>query len=297
MPQGKNNLKAELTKGLQQLLNTLLSSPTIQLLLKRLPQNAAKLDPFGRDEEFMELVRPLFQFLYAHYFRVDVVGAEHLPQKGRGMIVANHSGTLPYDGAMLHLAVFNEHSQARLIRFLVDDFVYDLPVIGAAVRRLGGMRASPENATQLLKAGQMIAVFPEGIKGIGKLYEQKYQLQRFGRGGFVRLAMQTKTSIIPTAIIGAEETHPLIGKSETFAKGLGLPYIPITPTFPCLGPLGMIPLPTKWKIVFGKPISFARSKPSDAHREKLVARKTEEIRSVIQQTINHELKKRTSIWY
>ena len=254
-------------------------------------------DSFGRDEALVEVIRPLFQFLYYHYFRVSVNGMAHLPLRGRAMIVANHSGTLPFDGAMMALAVFNEHRTNRPVRFLVDDFVFDLPGVGWVIERLGGMRASRENATKMLKRGELVAVFPEGVHGVGKFFDQRYQLKRFGHGGFVRIAMRTRTPIIPAAIIGAEEIYPLIGKSERLAALCKLPYFPVTPTFPWLGPLGLVPLPTKWKIIFGKPVSFAASKPQDADNEKLVAKKSEEIRSTVQRMIHQELKKRTSVWY
>ena len=261
------------------------------------PPADPKRDWYGRDEAFVERLRPFLQFLYHDYFRVEVTGAAFLPVSGRAMMVANHSGTLPYDGAMLAVAVFNEASTPRAVRFLIDDFAFRLPLLGTFLRRIGGLPASRENATELLKRGELIAVFPEGVAGVGKLYDERYRLQRFGHGGFVKVAIRTRTTVLPTAIIGAEEIHPLIWKSELFAASFGLPYIPFTPTFPWLGPLGLVPLPTKWRIIFGKPVSFARAKPADAENEKFVAQKTEEIRKTIQRMIDSALTTRQSVWY
>lgn len=260
-------------------------------------KRSSKEDAFGRDEAFVEMFRPLFQFLYYEYFRVDAKGIKHVPTRGRAMIVANHSGMLPYDGAMIHLALFNKHPTSRIVRFLVDDFAFRLPLLGNFLKRMGGVPASRENATDMLAKGELIAIFPEGVKGVGKLYDERYELRPFGHGGFVKLAMRTKTTIIPTAVIGAEEIHPIIAKSETLAAPLGIPYFPFTPTFPWLGMLGLVPLPAKLKIIFGKPVSFARAKISDAENEMLVKKKTEEIRHTIQTMLTKALSKRKSIWW
>ena len=157
---------------------------------------------------------------------------------------------------MSGLGVNKEPPTRRSIRFLVEDFVYLSPFMGTFMSRIGGVRACPENATWLLKKGELVVVFPEGVKGLGKLYRDRYQLQRFGRGGFIRLAIKTGAPIIPTAVIGAEEIHPTIWKSSILAKSMGIPYLPVTPTFPWMGPLGLVPFPTKWEIIFFNPIFF-----------------------------------------
>jgi len=257
----------------------------------------SSVDEFGMDPKVVEAVRPLFQFLYKDYWRVSVEGARHLPAKGRGIIISNHSGMLPYDAAMIHLAAYNEHSAKRHIRFLVEDFVYHFPFLGTFIHRIGGVRACPENAAWLLKKNNLVIVFPEGVKGLGKLYEDRYQLQRFGRGGFVRLAIRTKTPIIPCAVIGAEEIHPVLWRSQILAKSMGIPYLPVTPTFPWLGPLGLIPLPTKWEIIFGKPISFSKYKAKDAEDDLLVHKLAEQVREKIQEMVDKSIKKRASIWF
>lgn len=253
-------------------------------------------DEFGQDPTLVEFLRPFFQFLYYNYFRVEGVGVSHVPSKGPAILVANHAGALPYDGAMVHLAVYNNHPKKRGVRFLVDDFAYDLPLLGTLINRIGGVRASQENAQQLIDAGHLIAVFPEGTKGIGKSYDDRYRLVRFGRGGYVRLAMRTRASIVPVAIIGSEETHPIIWKSQLLAKPLGLPFVPFTPTFPWLGPLGLVPLPSKWRIIFAPPVHFDRYSAKDAENEMLVAEISDGIKSTIQRMLDEALAKRKTVW-
>lgn len=286
------------------LFNRWFSSPTyrtiwdfLQLWKYRDERHYFEVDEFGMDSATLELVEPLFQFLYREYFRVEVRGAQNIDIEGPAILVANHSGVIPYDGAITNLAVVNNHPHKRYARYLVDDFVYYLPFVGTFIQRTGGVRACHENAMRLLDHGHIILVFPEGLKGIGKPYDQRYQLQRFGRGGFVRLAMRTGAPIIPTAIIGAEEIHPLIWKSKRLGAALGLPHLPFTLTFPWLGPLGLIPLPAKWHILFGKPIGFGRYKPKDADNIRLVNQISDGIRSRIQGMVDDVLKKRESIWY
>ena len=253
-------------------------------------------DEFGMDPRLMEFMRPIFEFLYYVYFRVDARGVKNVPEKGPAIVVANHSGALPYDGVMLHLAVYHEGQRRRLVRFLVEDFVFATPLLGEFIGRLGGVRACHENATRLLEKGELISVFPEGTKGVGKTFDERYKLQRFGRGGFVRLAMRTGVPIVPAAVIGAEEIHPIIWKSYALAKPFGLPFIPFTPTFPWLGPLGLVPLPTKWRIVFAEPVPFDGFDPADAEDEKLVLREADKIKARVQRLIDAELKKRENIW-
>jgi 1-acyl-sn-glycerol-3-phosphate acyltransferase len=255
-------------------------------------------DEFGRDPRVAARVDPLLEFLYKSYFRVEARGVGHIPDGGRGLIVANHSGTLPYDGAMIMHAVRSEHRARREVRPLVEDFVFHFPYLGTLMNRIGGVRACPENAERLLSQDQLVAVFPEGIKGIGKLFKERYQLQRFGRGGFIKLALKCDAPIIPTAVVGAEEIHPMVGKITWLAKSFGIPYIPVTPTFPFLGPLGMVPLPTKWFLVFGEPLYFnAEYGPDGAGDRILVNKLAEQVRIKIQEMIDAVLKQRRSILF
>ncbi len=256
-----------------------------------------EVDDYGCDRRFEMAIKPFFDFLFSHYFRVDLRGIENIPSQGRALLVANHSGVLPYDAAMMKVAIYNEHSEQRELRFLVDDFVFHFPFLGVLMNRIGGVRACPENAERLLNHDEVVSVFPEGIKGIAKPFSQRYQLQRFGRGGTVRLALRTKSPIVPTAIIGAEEIHPLIFKSSVLARPLGLPFIPVTPTFPFLGLFGILPLPTKWTIWFGKPIYLDSKDGNAADDSILVNRETEMLRNHIQAMIQDLLKERRSVFF
>ncbi len=257
---------------------------------------AEETDDLGYDDQFDEKIKPFFDFFYERYWRVEVKGVDHLPSKGKVMLISNHSGVIPYDAMMIKCAVRNEHPTSRDIRFLVEDFVYHFPFLGTLMYRIGGVRACPENATRILERDEALVTFPEGVKGLGKLYSERYRLQRFGRGGFIRICMMTGAPIVPIAVVGAEEIHPMIYRMTSFARPLGLPYIPITPTFPLLGPLGMIPLPTKWHIEFGEPISFDQYTPAQIDNPILVNRLAENVRQRIQTMVAEMLKKRTSIW-
>jgi len=255
-------------------------------------------DEFGRDPQVAARVEPLLDFFYKSYFRVDARGLGHIPDEGRALIVANHSGTLPYDGAMIMHAVKHHHSAARDVRPLVEDFVFHFPYLGTLMNRIGGVRACPENAERLLEQDQLVAVFPEGIKGIGKLYRERYQLQRFGRGGFIKLALKTDAPIIPTAVVGAEEIHPMLTKVTWLAKSIGIPYIPVTPTFPMLGPLGLVPLPAKWYLAFGEPLYFNAEYGADGANDRILVNKlAEQVRSKIQLMIDALLKERRSVLF
>ena len=255
---------------------------------------AEEVDPFGFDPVYWEKVEPIFEFLFDNYFRVELFGLENVPEKDRALLVANHSGTLPYDGAMLKVAIENRHMSGRAVRFLVEDFVFHFPFLGSFMNRIGGVRACQDNARRLLENEQLVVVFPEGVKGIGKLFKHRYQLQRFGRGGFIKLALRTNSPIVPVAVVGAEEIHPMLAKLGWLARTLKLPYIPVTPTFPFLGPLGAVPLPSKWLIEFGKPMSLGQYTPEDADDALKVMQLSEKVRSTIQQMVDDLLKRRES---
>ena len=232
------------------------------------------------------------------YFRVDTEGTHHIPDEGRCLIVSNHSGgPLPYDGVMLRTTVRREHPKQRELRWLAEDFIYYLPFVGAVMNRIGAVRACQENAERLLASGKAVAVFPEGAKGIGKLYKDRYKLQRFGRGGFIRLCLRTQTPIVPCAIVGAEEANPMLYRVEYMTKALGIPYLPVTPTFPALGPLGLLPAPTKWKVRFGERIDFTGYGPEAADDEILVGRLAERVRGTIQAMLDAAVSERQSIWF
>jgi 1-acyl-sn-glycerol-3-phosphate acyltransferase len=255
-------------------------------------------DEFGLDPIYAARWRPLLEFLYRRYWRVETSGMENLPDHGRAIIVANHAGTVPYDGAMLMFAGRYDHPAHRDIRPLVEDMIFHFPFLGVALNRIGCVRACPENAARLLAHEQVVAVFPEGIQGIGKLYRNRYQLQRFGRGGFVKLALQLRAPIVPTAVIGSEEIHPMVGRITWLARYLGIPYVPITPTFPWLGLAGALPLPTKWQIRFGEPLHLAETYGSDAAEDSIVVnRLAEQVRSTIQSMVDDALVGRRSVLF
>ncbi len=256
-----------------------------------------EVDDFGYDPVYEERFRPFFNFLYSTYFRVETDGIEHVPAEGRCLLVANHSGTLPYDGVMLKTALKREHPQKRDVRWLAEDFIFHFPFLGSFTNRIGAVRACQENAERLLRHDALVAVFPEGVKGIGKLFKERYRLQRFGRGGFIKLCLRTKTPIVPCAIIGAEETNPMLFRIEAFSRSLGIPYIPVTPTFPALGPLGLAPAPTKWKIIFGELISLDEHGPEAAEDDILVTQLAERVRASIQSMVDRAVGARRSVWF
>ena len=244
-------------------------------------------DDFGRDPIATARWEWVLDFLYAKWFRCEVRGLEHVPAEGRAILIANHAGSLPYDSAMVMHAIRRDHPARRDVRPLVEDAVFHLPWLGPLMNRIGGVRACPENAERLLEHDELIAVFPEGVKGMSKLWRDRYRLQRFGRGGFVKLALRTGAPIIPCAVVGAEEALPLLGRITWFAKSVGLPYVPVTPTFPWLGPAGLLPLPAKWKIAFAPPIDLAREYgPAAADDRLLVGRLAEQIRGQVQAMVD-----------
>lgn len=213
------------------------------------------LDEHGFDAELLDMVfLPAVRPLAEKWFRLQVSGVEHIPRTGGGLVVANHAGTLPLDGVMLQLAVHDHHPEHRILRLLAADLVFELPVLGSLARRAGHTVACRPEAERLLGSGELTGVFPEGYKGVGKNFADRYELQRFGRGGFVAAALRAQVPIIPCAIVGSEEIYPKLADLRPLARVLGLPYFPLTPLFPLLGPLGAIPLPSKWRIEFGEPI-------------------------------------------
>jgi len=254
------------------------------------------IDRFGFDLRYYEELFPLARWAHDHYFRVETRGVENIAEAGRVLVVANHSGTLPYDGCMVHATTRINHPQRRLLRPLVENFVYHMPYLGRFMARCGAVRACQENAQALLEADEAVLVFPEGVKGIGKLYKRRYRLQRFGRGGAVKLALKTGSPIVPCAVIGAEESMPLLSKVSWLARPLGLPYIPITPTLPLLGPLGLLPLPTKWWIEFAEPIDVSQYGPDAIRDRVLVNRLNEQLRTTIQEMIERRLDRRHSVF-
>jgi len=249
-------------------------------------------DDWGFDEEFVEVVFPFFEFLYERWWRVRATGIQHVPAHGRALLAGNHAGILPWDATMISFAIQREHPLPRYPRFLVLNWAYDLPFISVAMRKVGGVVASPYNAIQLLQRDELVAVFPEGVKGAGKPFSERYRLQRFGRGGFVEIALRTRSPIVPVAVVGSEEIYPKLGESTAAARLLGAPYFPLTPTFPWLGAFGTVPLPSKWRIEFCEPIPTDEYGPEAAEDPTLVFELSERVRETIQEKLYENLVKR-----
>ena len=243
-------------------------------------------DEFGFDPHFNDtIVMPLLRTFFKAWFRVEVTGIENLPDSGAALVVANHAGVLPFDGLMAAVAVHDKHPAHRVLRLLAADMVFDSPFLGQAARKAGHTMACTNDAHRLLAHGELTAVFPEGYKGLGKRFKDRYKLQRFGRGGFVSSALRAKAPIIPCSIVGSEEIYPMIGDLKLVARLLGLPYFPITPLFPLAGPVGLIPLPSKWHIEFGTPISTADYDDAAPEDPMITFELTDQVRETIQQTL------------
>ena len=267
---------------------------TIERLLRRL-RGEYREDQWGFDEDFAEAVFPIFQFLYEVWWRVEAEGVANVPAHGRALLVANHAGSLfPFDASMMTLALMKEHPLPRWPRFMVLDWAFVLPFLSTFMRRVGGIPASPHNARALLERDELVMVFPEGVKGTGKPFRERYRLQRFGRGGFVETALQTGSPIVPVAVVGSEEIYPKIGDAPAVARAIGAPFFPITPTFPLLGPLGLIPLPSRWRIEFGEQIDLSEYPPEAAEDRATVFDLSERVRETIQSSLYENLVKRGS---
>ena len=263
--------------------------------LRRRVTGDYEVDEYGFDAELTErlmlaAVRPLAE----KWFRVEVRGAENIPAAGGALLVSNHSGTIPVDGLVTMVSV-HDHT-GRNLRPLGADLVFRLPFVGEAARKGGVTLASNEDAQRMLSNGELVGVWPEGFKGIGKPYSERYRLQRFGRGGFVSAAIRTGVPIVPCSVVGAEEIYPLVGNVPALARLLGLPYLPITPFFPWLGPLGLVPLPSKWLIEFGEPIRTDSYDEGAADDPMLVFNVTDQVRETVQQTLYSLLGQRRSVF-
>ncbi|MGW5269482.1 lysophospholipid acyltransferase family protein [Rhodococcus sp. NPDC003994] len=256
-----------------------------------------EVDEFGYDPHFADNVwLPALRPLFDKWFRVEVRGIENVPATGGALVVSNHAGVIPIDGLMASVAMRDHHPQKRALRMLAADLAFETPLVGTVARRAGHTLACQPDAERLLRGGEVVAVFPEGFKGIGKPFSERYKLQRFGRGGFVSAALRTQTPIIPCSIVGSEEIYPKIGDLTTLARVLGLPYFPVTPLFPHFGPLGLIPLPSKWYIEFGEPIRTDQFSPAAADDPMELFEVTDHVRETIQQTLYRLLTRRRGVF-
>jgi 1-acyl-sn-glycerol-3-phosphate acyltransferase len=256
-----------------------------------------EVDEFGHDPDLVEhVLAPLLRPLYRHWWRVETRGLEHVPASGPALVVGNHAGTLPFDALMVALALLDEHPAHRSLRMLAADLAFNLPVVAPLARKSGNTLACAEDATRLLESGELVGVWPEGYKGLGKPYRERYQLQRFGRGGFVEVAVRTGSPIVPVAVVGSEEIYPMVANLRRLARLLGFPYFPVTPTFPALGPLGAIPLPSKWLIEFCPPIETAHLGPEAVLDPMVLFDLTDQVRDTIQQTVHRNLLRRRGVF-
>lgn len=254
-------------------------------------------DEFGFDPELLDsvLMAPM-RPLYRSWFRVEARGLHHVPGEGAALVVANHSGTIAVDAVMTQLALLDEHPDHRHLRMLGADLVFSMPFLAELARKAGHTLACMADAQRLLAEGEVVGVWPEGFKGIGKPFAERYKLQRFGRGGFVAAAVRTGAPIIPTAIVGAEEIYPKIGEIPLLARLFGMPYFPVTPTFPWLGPLGAVPLPSKWIIEFGEPIRTDDLPEGAADDPMTILEMTDRVRETIQQGLYRVLVDRPGVF-
>ncbi|MEU4239340.1 lysophospholipid acyltransferase family protein [Actinoplanes sp. NPDC026619] len=260
--------------------------------LRRRLAGAYEVDDFGFDRELTDAVfHPVLRVLYHDWFRTEVFGIEHVPGDGGALLVGNHSGTIALDALMLSVAIRDRHPAERHLRLLGADLVFRVPFMSELARKSGATVACNPDAERLMSDGQLVGVFPEGFKGIGKRFTDRYKLQRFGRGGFVSAALRTGTPIVPVAIVGAEEIYPILADIKPLARLLGVPYFPVTPTFPWLGPLGLVPLPSKWLIQFCPPIPTAHL-TEHADDPMVVYSLADQVRETIQATLLELLEKR-----
>jgi 1-acyl-sn-glycerol-3-phosphate acyltransferase len=257
-------------------------------------EHSAEVDEFGMDDEVLRRVAPVLDFLLERYWRVALRGLENLPLSGPCLLVANRAGLVPYDGLMLAHALAREVPDAPRPRFLVADAGMRWPFVGATLAQLGGVRARPENAERLLASGRSLIAFPEGASGSAKAWRDRYRLQPFAHAGAIGLAHASGVPIVPVGIVGAEEAHPLMAKLEGPGRRVGLPFVPVTPTFPLLGVLGLLPLPSKWVIRIGEPFSLEHLEAgADEH---VPSGANEALRARIEALVKRALADRESTW-
>jgi 1-acyl-sn-glycerol-3-phosphate acyltransferase len=268
--------------------------PEIEERLQRLETrlNEFGVDPFGFDPTYVKYALPLAIVLYRKYFRVQTIGIRNVPQ-GKVLFISNHSGQIPIDAMMIVLAMFLEAEPPRMLRSMVETWVPTLPILSYFFPRAGQIVGTRENCKMLLDRDEAILAFPEGVRGIAKTFDQRYQLRDFGLG-FMRLALMTDTPVLPVAVIGAEEQAPSFWDGKPLAKLIGYPALPFTPTFPWLGLLGMLPYPTKYRIYFGKPMRFE----GDANDEdSMLQVKVQKVRHTIQRMLRDGLKARKHVFW
>jgi 1-acyl-sn-glycerol-3-phosphate acyltransferase len=255
-------------------------------------------DEWGRSEHMREIARRLYDPIYRHWFRAEWEGLDRIPRTGGALLVANHAGAIPSDAPVIMHGI--ETELGRPVYGLADHLFKALPVVGTLWSRVGGVAAHPDNAYRLLREEQQLAlVFPEGTKGTGKLYTERYRLRRFGRGGFVEIAMRAGVPIVPIAVVGSEEAMPILYKNATLAHLLGVPYAPLTANMLVFGPLlGLVvPFPAKFRLRVLEPVTFDVPPDQERYARSRVMEAAEAIRVQLQETIYDMLRERRSVWF
>jgi 1-acyl-sn-glycerol-3-phosphate acyltransferase len=249
--------------------------------------NSAGFDDWGLDPETLKAALAVTRWIYTDYFRVRASGLSHLPE-GRVLLIANHGGQIPLDGMLIGMSMLLEARPARVVRGMIERWVPGLPFVSSLFSKMGQIVGDVRNCRELLEKEQCVLVFPEGVRGSGKTIFQRYQLQRFGTG-FVRLALETGTPIIPVAVVGCEEAYPSVTALKPIAKLFGAPYLPVTPFFPFLGPIGALPLPTQVTIDFGAPLVF-QGDPDAPESE--IETMASQVRDTIQAMVDDSIRRR-----
>ena len=254
-------------------------------------------DEWGRSEHTRALARAVYEPIYSKWFRVEWDGLEKIPTEGGALLVANHAGAIPSDAPVIMHGI--EKELERPVYGLADYFFRTVPVVGTLWARSGGVSARPANAYRLLKEQHQLAlVFPEGTKGPSKSYTDRYQLRRFGRGGFVEIAMRAGVPVIPIAVVGSEEAMPVLFRLPTLAKALGVPYFPITANLLTMGPLGIVmPFPAKMKLQVLDPVTFDVPPDQERYSKSRIMEESEGIRTRLQEAVFDMLRDRRSVWF
>lgn len=254
-------------------------------------------DGWGRSEQMRKLVRAVYEPIYRHWFRVEWEGLEHIPADGGALLVANHAGAIPSDAPVIMHGI--ERELGRPVYGLAEYLFRALPVVGTLWSRAGGVPAHPDNAYRLLHDEQkLVLVFPEGTKGTGKLARDRYRLHRFGRGGFVEIALRAGVPVVPIAVVGAEESMPIVWKSPRLAKLLNIPYFPVTANVLAFGPLGfMLYFPAKFRLRVLPPVHFDADPDQERYSRSHVMEEAEHIRERIQDALYDMLRARRSVWF
>lgn len=247
-------------------------------------------DPFGLDPDTARSAATVCAFFHRMYFRTECMGLEHLP-KGRTLLVANHSGQIPIDAAIIGTALFLDATPPRVTRAMVERWTGTLPFVSTFYSRVGQVVGVPENARRLLEMDEVLLTFPEGLRGISKPFSERYQLQEFGLG-FMRLALATRTPIVPVAVVGAEEQYVSLGNLRWAARRLNLPVFPLVPQL--LVPGGQLPLPMKYRLHFGEPLRFTGDAEDD---DGVIGDKVWLVKQTIRDLLNAALARRTSLFF